>query len=301
MYICPWLDLKTAPSSPLACDVTKTSSCSSSGFLRTLFASVRVSTRPRCHSNGKKNETKEVFFFQAQEFVLFERIKNKNWKSNFSLGFCTGSQTQEPPWAAKSWAKSRSASRASMASKKAAGEPRSPSTNPTPEVIFYSYLPNFLLFFFSIFSSCGICIHDLCENVYNNWLLPEQSMAAEFPRDFLGILLPEQPNKYYFIIRGQRIVLEADSSIQTLMEKLQSYKTRVALHFDVQRFSICFVLFRFFFFFFVFFFFLCVCVCLMAYWDICVWLMCRAFSTNWVTFSWEWEKLFLLTPRIWEG
>lgn len=68
-------------------------------------------------------------------------------------------------------------------------------------------------------------------------------MAAEFPRDFLGILLPEQPNKYYFIIRGQRIVLEADSSIQTLMEKLQSYKTRVALHFDVQRFSICFVLF----------------------------------------------------------
>ncbi|XP_059433526.1 mediator of RNA polymerase II transcription subunit 20a-like isoform X1 [Corylus avellana] len=60
----------------------------------------------------------------------------------------------------------------------------------------------------------------------------EQSMVAEFPRDFLGILLPEQPNKYYFIIRGQRIVLEADSSIQTLMEKLQSYKTRVALHFD---------------------------------------------------------------------
>ncbi|XP_059447128.1 mediator of RNA polymerase II transcription subunit 20a-like isoform X2 [Corylus avellana] len=62
----------------------------------------------------------------------------------------------------------------------------------------------------------------------------EQSMAVDFPRDFLGISLPEQPNKYYFIIRGQRIVLEADSSIQTLMEKLQSYKTRVALHFDYQ-------------------------------------------------------------------
>jgi hypothetical protein len=76
-------------------------------------------------------------------------------------------------------------------------------------------------------------------------------MVNEFPRDFLGISLPEQPNKYYFIIRGQRIVLEADSSIQTLMEKLQSYKTRVALHFDVKRFSI---------FFFVFLFFVCVCV-----------------------------------------
>ncbi|XP_041003739.1 mediator of RNA polymerase II transcription subunit 20a-like [Juglans microcarpa x Juglans regia] len=60
----------------------------------------------------------------------------------------------------------------------------------------------------------------------------EQAQASEFPRDFLGISLPEQPSKYYLIIRGQRIVLEADSSIQTLMEKLQSYKTRVALYFD---------------------------------------------------------------------
>lgn len=200
----------------------------------------RVSTRPRCHSNGKMNETKKVFFFQAQEiFFVRERTKNKNWKSIFSLGFCTGSQTQEAPWTAKSWAKCRSASRASMASKKAAGEPPSPSTNPTPEVIFHSYPRTF--FFFSNLLLCGICVHGLSENFYNNWLLPEQSMAAEFPRDFLGISLPEQPNKYYFIIRGQRIVLEADSSIQNLMEKLQSYKTRVSLHFDVQRFSICFV------------------------------------------------------------
>ncbi|KAG6772017.1 hypothetical protein POTOM_023413 [Populus tomentosa] len=59
-----------------------------------------------------------------------------------------------------------------------------------------------------------------------------QSQAPELPRDFLGISLPEQPNKYYFIIRGQRIVLEADSSIQTIMEKLQSYKSRVALYFE---------------------------------------------------------------------
>ena len=59
-------------------------------------------------------------------------------------------------------------------------------------------------------------------------------MAAEFPRDFLGISIPEQPNKYYFIIRGNRIVLEADLSIQTIMEKLQSYKSRVSLNFEVQ-------------------------------------------------------------------
>ncbi|KAL5768540.1 hypothetical protein ACOSP7_015085 [Xanthoceras sorbifolium] len=63
-------------------------------------------------------------------------------------------------------------------------------------------------------------------------MLREHSLAADLPRDFLGISVPEQPNKYYFVIRAQRIVLEADSSIQTIMEKLQSYKMRVALNFE---------------------------------------------------------------------
>ncbi|KAM7262774.1 hypothetical protein ACFE04_000457 [Oxalis oulophora] len=67
---------------------------------------------------------------------------------------------------------------------------------------------------------------------YYKPMLKEQSAAAEFPRDFLGISLPEQANKYYFIIRGQRIVCEADSTIQAIMEKLQSYKSRVALYFE---------------------------------------------------------------------
>lgn len=64
-------------------------------------------------------------------------------------------------------------------------------------------------------------------------MLRDQSLASEFPRDFLGIMVPECPNKYFFVIRTQRIVLEADSTIQTIMEKLQSYKMRVALNFEV--------------------------------------------------------------------
>uniref|UniRef100_A0A5B7CAG6 Mediator of RNA polymerase II transcription subunit 20 n=1 Tax=Davidia involucrata TaxID=16924 RepID=A0A5B7CAG6_DAVIN len=63
-------------------------------------------------------------------------------------------------------------------------------------------------------------------------MLKEQAALGEFPRDFLGISLPELPNKYYFVIRGQKIVLEAEMTIQTIMEKLQSYKTRVALNFE---------------------------------------------------------------------
>ncbi|XP_027332401.1 mediator of RNA polymerase II transcription subunit 20a-like [Abrus precatorius] len=62
--------------------------------------------------------------------------------------------------------------------------------------------------------------------------LREQNVTMDFPRDFLGMSMLEQPNKYYFIIRGQKIVLEADSSILTIMEKLQSYKCRIALNFE---------------------------------------------------------------------
>lgn len=66
------------------------------------------------------------------------------------------------------------------------------------------------------------------------WCLLDPSAAGEYPRDFLGISLQEQPNKYYLIVRGQKIVLEADSSIQMIMEKLQSYKLRVSLNFEVK-------------------------------------------------------------------
>uniref|UniRef100_A0A3Q7J3P4 Mediator of RNA polymerase II transcription subunit 20 n=1 Tax=Solanum lycopersicum TaxID=4081 RepID=A0A3Q7J3P4_SOLLC len=67
---------------------------------------------------------------------------------------------------------------------------------------------------------------------YKPMLRVEQANSLEFPRDFLGISLQEQPNKYYMVIRGQRLIIEAESSIQTIMEKLQSYKTRVALNFE---------------------------------------------------------------------
>ncbi|KAK7291805.1 hypothetical protein RIF29_07244 [Crotalaria pallida] len=62
--------------------------------------------------------------------------------------------------------------------------------------------------------------------------LRDQNIATDFPRDFLGISLMDQPNKYFFIIRGNKVILEADASILTIMEKLQSYKPKVALHFD---------------------------------------------------------------------
>lgn len=66
----------------------------------------------------------------------------------------------------------------------------------------------------------------------------EQAIVNEFPRDFVGISLAEQPGKYFLVIRGQRLVVEAESSIQMIMEKLQSYKTRVALNFEGSQYQL---------------------------------------------------------------
>lgn len=55
----------------------------------------------------------------------------------------------------------------------------------------------------------------------------------------------EQPSKYYLVIRGQRLVVEAESSIQMIMEKLQSYKMRVALNFEVRVFLCMLIVFCF--------------------------------------------------------
>ncbi|KAH7856251.1 hypothetical protein Vadar_034504 [Vaccinium darrowii] len=69
-------------------------------------------------------------------------------------------------------------------------------------------------------------------------ILRDQASAAEFPRELLGISVPEQPNKYYFVVRGQKIVLEAEQTIQTIMEKLQSYKARLALNFEGSQYQL---------------------------------------------------------------
>ncbi|XP_020270902.1 mediator of RNA polymerase II transcription subunit 20a-like [Asparagus officinalis] len=48
----------------------------------------------------------------------------------------------------------------------------------------------------------------------------------------LGVIRQEQLNKFYFILRAHRIVLEENLSIQVIMEKLQSYKAWIVLKFE---------------------------------------------------------------------
>ncbi|EHA8588206.1 putative Mediator of RNA polymerase II transcription subunit 20a [Cocos nucifera] len=61
----------------------------------------------------------------------------------------------------------------------------------------------------------------------------EAPASGDLPRELLGIALHDQPGSYYFLLRAHRLILQADSSIQALMDKLQSYKPRVVLNFEV--------------------------------------------------------------------
>ncbi|KAK4746826.1 hypothetical protein SAY87_025863 [Trapa incisa] len=67
---------------------------------------------------------------------------------------------------------------------------------------------------------------------YYKPIFRDQAAVSEIPRDFIGMSLPERPNKFYFTLKNHRIVVEADLSIQNIMEKLQSYRSRVTLVFE---------------------------------------------------------------------
>ncbi|CAI8615888.1 unnamed protein product [Vicia faba] len=62
--------------------------------------------------------------------------------------------------------------------------------------------------------------------------LVDRSKLVEFPSDAFGLYLIGNPSKYYFVILKHNIVLQADPSILTIMDKLQSYLSNVILHFE---------------------------------------------------------------------
>ncbi|CAN6167124.1 unnamed protein product [Urochloa humidicola] len=61
---------------------------------------------------------------------------------------------------------------------------------------------------------------------------PAGQQPGDLPRDLLGVALHERPGLYFSIIRTAKLVLQADAAFTQVMEKLQSYKARVALHFE---------------------------------------------------------------------
>lgn len=56
---------------------------------------------------------------------------------------------------------------------------------------------------------------------------------ADLPRELLGVALHDRPDLFFSIVRAAKLVLQADAAFPQVMEKLQSYKARVALNFEV--------------------------------------------------------------------
>nr|XP_004240333.1 mediator of RNA polymerase II transcription subunit 20a-like [Solanum lycopersicum] len=87
-------------------------------------------------------------------------------------------------------------------------------------------------------SQCVESINGVKDGTWKNTLsfykpiIKEQANASEFPQNYLGISLQGHPNKYYMLIREERLIIEAESSLQKIMETLQSYKLRVTLIFE---------------------------------------------------------------------
>jgi hypothetical protein len=49
----------------------------------------------------------------------------------------------------------------------------------------------------------------------------------------------EAPDKYYFALRQEHMVVEADATMQAIMEKLQVYRNRLTILFEVRPLSLC--------------------------------------------------------------
>lgn len=55
----------------------------------------------------------------------------------------------------------------------------------------------------------------------------------ECARELWGVSFSEVPDKYYFALRQEHMVVEADAIMQGIMEKLQVYRNRLTILFEV--------------------------------------------------------------------
>lgn len=55
---------------------------------------------------------------------------------------------------------------------------------------------------------------------------------VECARELLGVVFSKVPDKYYFALRQEHMVVEADATMQAIMEKLQVYRNRLTILFE---------------------------------------------------------------------
>eukprot|EP00249_Psilotum_nudum_P010851 c22809_g1_i2 orf=133-624(+) len=60
----------------------------------------------------------------------------------------------------------------------------------------------------------------------------DQSIPVDCARELLGVSFSEMQSKYFFILRAEHMVVEADANITAIMEKLQTYRNRLTVMFE---------------------------------------------------------------------
>lgn len=60
----------------------------------------------------------------------------------------------------------------------------------------------------------------------------EPVVPVDCARELWGVSFSEVPEKYYFALRQEHMVVEADATMQAIMEKLQVYRNRLTLLFE---------------------------------------------------------------------
>lgn len=66
----------------------------------------------------------------------------------------------------------------------------------------------------------------------------DQSLPVDCARELLGVTFSEAPEKHYFVLRQEHMVVEADATMQAIMEKLQVYRNRLTILFEVKLFPL---------------------------------------------------------------
>uniref|UniRef100_M1DKN1 Mediator of RNA polymerase II transcription subunit 20 n=1 Tax=Solanum tuberosum TaxID=4113 RepID=M1DKN1_SOLTU len=84
-------------------------------------------------------------------------------------------------------------------------------------------------------ANCAESINGVKEGRWRNTftfykpILKEQANALEFPQNFLGVSLQEQPDKFYMAISRNDWLWK-----QTIMENLQSYRMKLAVNCEME-------------------------------------------------------------------
>jgi len=60
----------------------------------------------------------------------------------------------------------------------------------------------------------------------------DQGLPVDCARELLGVTFSEAPEKHYFVLRQEHMVVEADATMQAIMEKLQVYRNRLTILFE---------------------------------------------------------------------